>query len=323
MDDPITQLRKQASERVAELKRKLPEFARESKQERDNFTSKQYQKWKPALDLLSLMIVYADRTALDFMQQNNERAKSEDDQIFKVLSFFYFRVQNIVGEIETLMRSGYPIAAFARWRLLYEFSMFAEFIVQHGPEVARAYQEFQVMDTVDVMRAFSKVRSLSSQEEVVLANLETELQNLCTKYSVPERDTLGWTAPAFPTGRRTIHRLVRTVQDEYIKQGMQQPLDLWPFYVLSNTVTHASSMTTGLPGGNAMFDTLGEPGPSLAGLVSPAQVSVESLFTFMRAMLDTVPSDRTFIDLEVLNTLRKDVFDTFVNREDLYAARQK
>lgn len=64
------------------------------------------------------------------------------EQVFTALRYINGRAVRIANEIFVLLKNGYADGAYARQRTLYELSIYANFIVKHGDDVAKAYIEY-------------------------------------------------------------------------------------------------------------------------------------------------------------------------------------
>lgn len=107
------------------------------------FVSSQISKWKDCFDysdLLYIMILDFYSSYKNYIDNRvSEDIKESKKYTFACLHTLHGRACQIYQEILCLLKNGFPDAAFARWRTMYEVCCIAEFIKNNGENVAKAY----------------------------------------------------------------------------------------------------------------------------------------------------------------------------------------
>lgn len=113
------------------------------------FIAHQEQKWYRAFVASEAMYIMTLEAAVSY----SEYVESLPTDEIQSKHWTYIVMQHIHGralqeflEIITLMKNGFADGAYARWRSMYELSIIASFIVQHGENVAKKFYEASETD---------------------------------------------------------------------------------------------------------------------------------------------------------------------------------
>ena len=77
----------------------------------------------------------------------------------------------VFGEVEALLRSGYPDGALARWRSLHEIAVTSILIRKHGKDAAEDFIQFGLVEAVKGMETYQKTAEAMGREPYSVAEL--------------------------------------------------------------------------------------------------------------------------------------------------------
>lgn len=102
--------------------------------------------WEEGLDLLEQFIVLNLDWGTKLINEFRTNGNPEANHRFSTLIKNHSRACLMSEEILHLLKGGFPDAAFARWRSLYEVAVTATFIGIHGEACAEAYLDHEIVD---------------------------------------------------------------------------------------------------------------------------------------------------------------------------------
>lgn len=109
----------------------------------DEFKARQEQKWnKPlvASEMLYIMALEAAEYYVEYVISNTtDDEREQKTNTYWALRNMHGRGMQIYLEILELMKGGFADGAYARWRSLYELTVYGSFITEQGEEVAKAF----------------------------------------------------------------------------------------------------------------------------------------------------------------------------------------
>jgi len=91
---------------------------------------------------LELSVYFCDEYLKYINQTGRFQTNKNKEQVFTALRYINGRAIRIANEVLVLLKNGYADGAYARHRTLYELSIYANFIVKYGDNVAKAYIEY-------------------------------------------------------------------------------------------------------------------------------------------------------------------------------------
>ena len=100
-----------------------PRMLKSRRRARRSFESQLGRFWEDGLRLLEMMIVIATEAGDDFNSEFRPEAAKQRDFVFEVLTRLHARACQVASEVLTLIKSGYPDGAHARWRSLHEIAV--------------------------------------------------------------------------------------------------------------------------------------------------------------------------------------------------------
>jgi len=168
---------KSLKETKKQCKKDLPE----SRLERIQFEKRLYERWKKPIDLLEIFINICRNEGSKINQQYRAEASQTKDYVFDVLTKLHARGCQISFEILTLLKSGFPEGAHARWRTLHEIAVISYFIMEKGQNIAERYLKFEIIESYKEAIEFQKhapklgYEPLTQEEMTILENERDEV----------------------------------------------------------------------------------------------------------------------------------------------------
>lgn len=115
----------------------------------DAFIKRNREKWsKGFIKLHALREICLD-AGINFQKQFLKNTKYHNDELIGVFMRQHAHACRISGEIICLLEGGYPDAALARWRTLYEMVIQCLIIQKHGREAAIDFIKYGLVKTVE------------------------------------------------------------------------------------------------------------------------------------------------------------------------------
>ena len=110
----------------------------------DEFKARQEQKWNKPLvtsEMLYIIVLEAAEYYVEHVSRIDNDEREQKTWRYWALRNIHGRGMQIYLEILELMKGGFADGAYARWRSLYELTVYGSFITEQGEEVARAFCE--------------------------------------------------------------------------------------------------------------------------------------------------------------------------------------
>lgn len=162
-----------ASDFTAALEKQATTIIKAQLKTRLRFERNLYKRWRPALDLLELVILAYRDLGLDF----NAGRPAHPDVLHEVLLRLWARGCQVALEIHTLLRSGFADGAHGRWRTLHELAVVALFIREH-PHAAQVYWDYTAVANWRAAKSYQRVAPRLGYE----LNSEEEMSLIAAKY---------------------------------------------------------------------------------------------------------------------------------------------
>ena len=110
----------------------------------NEFKARQEQKWNKPLatsEMLYIMVLEAAEYYVEYVSRVADDERRQKANTYWALRNIHGRGMQIYLEILELMKGGFADGAYARWRSLYELTIYGSFIAEHGEAVAKAFCE--------------------------------------------------------------------------------------------------------------------------------------------------------------------------------------
>ncbi|WJR67080.1 DUF5677 domain-containing protein [Neorhizobium sp. CSC1952] len=182
---------------VKRLEKRWPEIKLSERHEMQYFKDRLDLRWSPVLDPLHMMLVSSREVGETFAQKLS-RSKAKKGIIKrKVLVMLHMRACQTTMEILTLLESGLPDGAYARWRTLYEISVVCFLVSRFGDEIAERYLAHEIVSeresVINELRHEGRTYEPEKMEEE-FPELEAEYQAAIAKYGAAFKSSYGWAA---------------------------------------------------------------------------------------------------------------------------------
>lgn len=259
-----------------------------------------YLLWKAGLDELEQFIGLNLDWGTKLITEFKTKESPEIKNLFVALIKNHSRACLISEEILHLLKGGFPDAAFARWRSLYEIAVTGTFISLHGETCAEAYLDHEVIDALkchQLEREIQVARGIKQQSSCCFKDRETDCQEMLEKHGDAFKRPFGWAAAALKQ---------KNPQFKDLEEGIGQD-HMRVFYKRASHKIHASANGISTSLGTQSFG-MSAPmlrAPSHEGLRDPAILCAHSL-SQISAVVTTL-----FNKAECL--IEMNVFDAFVN----------
>ena len=125
-------------------------------EEQRNFRERCYLRWNSALDLLQIFRRFCIELGSIFQNEFCLHDAYQSDPLLGILMRLHANACRIAGEVEALLRSGYPDGALARWRTLHETAVTAILIRRYGKSAAEDFIRFGFLEAVKGMEAYQE-----------------------------------------------------------------------------------------------------------------------------------------------------------------------
>lgn len=147
--------------------------------ENDAFTKRNRERWSLGFQKLHALREVSLQAGMNFQKQFLEYDQYQTDELLGVLMRQHAHACRISGEIIHLLEGGYPDAAVARWRTLYEMVVTCLLIKMYGRDAAVDYIKYGVVKNVEGINEHKKTANemgveTFSQEDVDFANSQKQ-----------------------------------------------------------------------------------------------------------------------------------------------------
>ena len=143
--------------------------------ENDDFIKRNRERWSLGFQKLHALRETSIQAGMNFQKQFLEYHQYQTDELLGVLMRQHAHACRLSGEIIHLLEGGYPDAAVARWRTLYEMVVTCLLIKQYGRNAAIDYIKHGVVKNAEGINEHRRTANemgatTFSQEEIDFAN---------------------------------------------------------------------------------------------------------------------------------------------------------
>ncbi len=156
-----------------------------------------YLMWKEGLDQLEQFIALNLDWVTKLINEFNTKGDPERKHLFHALIKNHSRACLMSEEILHLLKGGFPDAAFARWRSLYEIAVTATFIGLRGEACAEAYLDHEIVDELkchQLDHELQAARGIKLHADCCLKDEEREFHEMLVKHGDSFKNPFGWAA---------------------------------------------------------------------------------------------------------------------------------
>lgn len=124
--------------------------------EEQDFRVRCYSRWKSGLDLLRVFRNFCVQVGRQFQEEFCRYEDYRQDPLLGVLMRQHANACRVAGEVEALLRSGYPDGALARWRTLHEIAVSTILLRKFGKSAVEDFIHFGLVEAVSGMVAYQE-----------------------------------------------------------------------------------------------------------------------------------------------------------------------
>lgn len=278
--------------------------------EHDAFLKRNRERWSLGFTKLHALRETCLQAGMNFQQQFIKLPEYETDELIGVFMRQHAHACRITGEIIHLLEGGYPDAALARWRTLYEMVVTCLVIKKCGRAAAIDYIKHGMVQMAEGVEEHRKTAADMGQETFSGQEAEYYAQ---LKHSITQGNS-GWHWARKHTGCKKIDKLREFVE-----------LDKWSYnYKLASRNVHADyyEMASLYAMREAKEDLL-LCGPSNSGLTEPAHFTAIALAQitsiYLTAYMEDSDSNLDYADsaifIKIINNYVEKVGEAFLSVE--------
>ncbi len=291
------------------VKAQMKQGLAEKEAERFVFEYNMYRRWGKSLDALEMLILLSFECGDAFNSFFREKAVSENDLVFEILTRIHARACQVAYEIYTLLKAGYADGAHARWRCLHELTVIGVFIAESGQETAESYLLHEKIDDYKEANSFNEHCAALGYDPIPdaeISEIRQEKNLLLEKYGEGYYGMHGWAAKALGKKKVDFIDIEKAVRLDHYR----------PYYKMACHNVHAGSkgMKFRLGLANSGEDIL-LAGPSNIGLFDPGVGAARSLNQITVQLMTYDPTFDSLVKAKVLGEFRFDVEQQFWKAE--------
>ena len=288
----------------------------ENKKLEAEFHEHLWSEWGDAFNLFQIFLESCVEVGNEFCKEVASNHSDDENYLLIALTGLQARGCEIGFEIFTLLKSGFPDGAHARWRSLYEITVTAEFIRENGNEAARRYMLHNIIESSSGIQDYQKYCRIHgyepfSREEI--ADMNKDRNEIIDSFGEGFKEAYGWASDILrklnqnlkPTFKANFREIERATQFEYMHG----------YYRMASHNVHAGS--------KALTFRLGTPiksrglpmrfGPSDTGFTDPAHGTSIALYQLSTILLTTRPNIYRRVTINVLEMLMDEIGNTFLD----------
>lgn len=222
-----------------DLKRGMEERAPEALDERremeEGFQKRLYDTWKPALDRLHQIIAISEEVGTEILEEAHASGEEESPKTQAIVGL-HIRGVRVAKQVRSLLLAGFAGGALSRWRTLYELTVVADLLAEHGEELSERYLNHSIYMARKDMRQYERYQDALGFEPVTEAErdrMDTSVSELEERYGEAFADSdYGWAAEALDERYPHFGHLLDAVE------GLKK---LKPFRNMAHDTVHAGS----------------------------------------------------------------------------------
>jgi translation initiation factor 2 beta subunit (eIF-2beta)/eIF-5 len=291
-------------ETFAALSRRWPAESRRARREKEGFRNRLQKRWKVPLERLKMLLTIAQEFG-DVI--NDELRKSSDPSrkfLVDVLTRSHATACHVAGEIVCLLEGGFADGAMARWRTLHEIAVVANFIADHGEDLAERYVLHQNIESKKAAVEYERWQErlqLDPLDPKEVKRLEGEFTILTARFGPAFKESHGWAAHHLKKPNPTFADIERAVRSDHLR----------PYYRLASHNVHANPKGVFFKLGMMGETDILLAGPSNAGLADPGQGAAISLARACSNLTVLLCDLDTLVALKMIAHLMDEVREAF------------
>jgi hypothetical protein len=154
------------------------------------------QAYGPGLDLCESVLRSAHEIGEEYVDLSAPEGEDGVPILRWVLGHLHARSCRIAEEALVLLRAGYGLGAYSRWRALHEVVVVGEFIKQSGEDAAARYYDHMAINRWQLLKAASESGRLDEHERGALSQAQERKDKLVGVYGEEFTSDYGWAVKA-------------------------------------------------------------------------------------------------------------------------------
>jgi hypothetical protein len=240
------------------------------------------------------------RTVTDYCAENTVKQQ----KLLHVLARLHIRSVHVGREIQALLRCGYPDAAMARWRTLYEIATVMCFLSENGEDCAASYLDHQAVQQHEDAKKYQESAKRLGQRPMSgarYAKVRAASDAMVGRYGKAFRLDYGWAAHALKGKHPTFRAIEEAIDRSHWR----------PYYRLASDNVHAGIMGALYKLGTVeRGKLLLEPAP--VGLEEPGQNTGYALALALSQLLRVCPAIDALVIARTALVLADEAAEQFV-----------
>jgi hypothetical protein len=306
------ELQTESKRTLCRFKAIAPEILKEWRRESRRFDTQLRRTWNKPFLLMESFV----RISMEMGAKYN--LEEQCDYTFQALTKLHGRACRIGQEVLILLKSGYPVGAFARWRAIHEIAVVSQLIQKNGNELAERYLNHEIMERLASMRINQQycerldMRPYSEEETAAASGAK---ESLVRRYGRKFTGDYGWATMILKDRPPTFVELEKLAGLDHYR----------PYYRMASDGVHAGSRVLG-----AHLGLMGESssrvilaGPSNSGIALPGQSTIISLMQVNISILPRHPNTEDVILMGSLYELMLEARTAFDEVETKLESRHK
>lgn len=197
-----------------------------------NFNRRNYKRWKPALDLLHVMILISQDLGTYILKEAKDTEFEQPAKAHAIINL-HAKSLRIGREILCLLENGFADGALGRWRALHEAATVASFLAHREEELSVRYILARTVQSYRAAKQYVEHEdraNLTPLGPQVLEELKTAYDQIIAEHGEEMRHDWGWASKALDNKRPTFVEIEKACG-----------LDHWrPRYRWSSEDSHAN-----------------------------------------------------------------------------------
>lgn len=271
-----------------------------------NIQNGSYLLWKEGLDQLEQFIALNLDWGTKLINEFKTNGDPERKHLFSALIKNHSRACLMSEEILHLLKGGFPDAAFARWRSLYEIAVTATFIGLRGEACAEAYLDHEIVDELkchQLDHELQVARGIKPQSDACMKDLERAFQEMLGKHGDSFKNPFGWAAATLGQKNPQFRDLEESLGQDHMRATYKRASH--KIHAAANGIS--TSLGTQSFGPNAPMLRA----PSHEGLGDPAILCARSLSQTSAVITSLFPKAECFIEMNLFAELVSRIETTF------------
>lgn len=181
------------SSKVSDL---APSLIADEQAKRNAFEERLEGRWREGLGYAELCRILCLQAGMDFHHRN----MGSNSPRYLALSKLHAKGCLVAYEILALLRSGFASGAHARWRVLHEVAVIAEFLSKGDDDLSERYLLYGHVESLAAVRDYQKhaedLRHDPFGEEEI-EEMKARQAHLCERFGSHFKKSYGWAVPPF------------------------------------------------------------------------------------------------------------------------------